>query len=132
MWGTKRSKREEEVVEEEEEKEEKEEEEHGAWAECCESTRPGSTSSADASSCCSATMTDAPPATLPLLHRLCSSVRPNVSRFCSCFDLLLSYVYSYRVCRLDRLTLRCTYRQGHLVADSYFGFRVLLVWCGAS
>jgi hypothetical protein len=60
MWGTKRSKREEEVVEEEEEKEEKEEEEHGAWAECFVSTRPGSTSSADASSCCSATMTDAP------------------------------------------------------------------------
>uniref|UniRef100_A0A8R7K322 Uncharacterized protein n=1 Tax=Triticum urartu TaxID=4572 RepID=A0A8R7K322_TRIUA len=71
--GSKRSKREEEAevgVEEE------------GWRGCCGSTGPGSTSSGDASSCCSATMTDARsadrclPATLPLLHHLCLLLCP--------------------------------------------------------
>jgi hypothetical protein len=74
------------------------------------STRPGSTSSADASSCCFATMTDAPLRLCPcyitsalLSGQMYLGFVAVTSWFC---------LFVRRVCRLDRLTLWCTYRQG--------------------
>lgn len=116
----------------------------GGWPELWKSTDPGSTSSAGASSCCSATMTDAcqpaAPATMNPLPMyldlfLCPAQRIHMYLRCCCSIHQLLFLFLHLgLCRLDRLPW-CTYiGRGMLVVllTVYFwGFKVCWVWCGA-